>query len=345
MLLYISFYCVKSWRSFENLELRSLCFLCQASVKFASTTLCSLGHSSTKDVKPVSERFAAVSVLYSRFAGNSTKFEIGIAVETVKNIATHQAVGRVQLLFMAPGKKKTFILWLVGWAGSCFEYIGIKTRFVVKRKKLKNPNQTGNILRNCYKTTTRKTSCLYLNREKSPDTSLAQEDIRHARSRGRLSKLKWPVGWGQCWAAGMPPAHLGKEASREQHMLPLKGWISGGGQTGLLLVWFVPAFWAHQRKALWITPLLTDCPQVRAVTRAVTQGTCHIFPIRSSSSFARLLPAASTYWDQPVCQEQLIGLSTYAPSRSLCLNWPPAEGGMQSWEVPHHQKMRHFYSV
>lgn len=49
ILLYISFYYVKSQRSFENLELRFLCFLRQASVKFASTTLCSLDHSSTKD--------------------------------------------------------------------------------------------------------------------------------------------------------------------------------------------------------------------------------------------------------------------------------------------------------
>lgn len=48
ILLYI-FYNVKSQRSFENLELRFLCFLRQASVKFASTTLCSLDHSSTKD--------------------------------------------------------------------------------------------------------------------------------------------------------------------------------------------------------------------------------------------------------------------------------------------------------
>lgn len=49
MLLYISFYYVKSLGSFENLELKSLCLLCQASVKFARKTLCSLDHSSTKD--------------------------------------------------------------------------------------------------------------------------------------------------------------------------------------------------------------------------------------------------------------------------------------------------------
>lgn len=89
-------------------------------------------------------------------------------------------------------QNKTDAIWPVGWAGSCFEYIGIKTQFVAKRKKMKKkPNQTGNILRNCYKTITRKTSCLYLNREKRPDASLAEEDIRHEGSSGRLSKLKW----------------------------------------------------------------------------------------------------------------------------------------------------------
>lgn len=45
-------------------------------------------------------------MLYSRLGGNSTKLETGIAVETVQNISTHQAVGRVQLLFVAPGKTR-----------------------------------------------------------------------------------------------------------------------------------------------------------------------------------------------------------------------------------------------
>lgn len=53
-------------------------------------------------------------MLYSRLGGNSTKLEIGSAVETVKNIATHQAVGTVQLLFLAPGKTRQmpFGLWV-----------------------------------------------------------------------------------------------------------------------------------------------------------------------------------------------------------------------------------------
>lgn len=53
-------------------------------------------------------------MLYRRLRGSSTKLEIGSAVEMVENIATHQAVGRVQLLFMAPGKTRQmpFGLWV-----------------------------------------------------------------------------------------------------------------------------------------------------------------------------------------------------------------------------------------
>lgn len=88
------------------------------------------------------------------------------------------------------------------------------------------------------------------------------------------------------------------------------GWISGEGAEWSAACMVCSCLWVHQKKALWIT----GCPQVRAATRwFTTQNTCHVFPISSSSSFARLLPAASTYWDQPACQEQLMCLSTCAP--------------------------------
>lgn len=123
----------------------------------------------------------------------------------------------------------------VGWAGSALEYIGIKNQFVVRRKKKK---RTGKIL-NCYKTTTRKTSCLYLNREKRPDTSLAEEDIKHAGSSGRLSKLTWPVGWRQQRAQGVLPASLGKGAFTEQCSLPCE-WHHGPNLRREGAEWTVP---------------------------------------------------------------------------------------------------------
>lgn len=53
-------------------------------------------------------------MVYSRLGGNSTKLEIGSTVETVKTIATHQAMGSIQLLFLAPGKTRqmSFGLWV-----------------------------------------------------------------------------------------------------------------------------------------------------------------------------------------------------------------------------------------
>lgn len=59
-----------------------------------------------KDVKAAPEWLAAASGWYSSFGGNSTELETGSAVETVRHIATHQAVHEVQLQFVAPGKTR-----------------------------------------------------------------------------------------------------------------------------------------------------------------------------------------------------------------------------------------------
>ena len=154
-------------------------------------------------------------------------------------------------------------------------------------------------MRNCYKTTTRKTSCLYLNREKRPDASLAEEDIKHAGSSGRLSKLRWPAGWRQRGAEGVLPASLGKGGFREQCSLPGEGHhglnCRRQGTEWTIAALFIPAFEDIRGK-----PSKSVLTAVRAAMRCLgTQGTYHIcilpsvLPPLLLGSFQLLPPTSS----------------------------------------------------
>lgn len=153
------------------------------------------------------------------------------------------------------------------------------------------------------------------------------------------SGLETTLGWG---SASSPPGK--RNFQRALWRAPWAG-FQERGQNGVLLVQFVLAFEHIRRKPSESVPFSLTALK-SGMQRGILPPKIHVTYFPSALPPLLLAPDSCIHLLGPASMPRAADRFEHMlPPSSPCLNCPPAEGGMQSWEVPHHQKMRRFQSV